>query len=407
MSFRGCIVASGRLFAVYGNSLNEIDADGVVSSRGTLSTSEGRVGMAWGTTQLVITDGAYGYTLTLGSNTFATISDADYPGSVMVSYLDGWFIYAAFDKQQFYVTSIDNGGAIDALDFASAQSVPDTIVAHTVVNRELLLAGENSTEWWYAAGGADFPLERRTVAAIGCIAPWTLKRADNAAYMLGRDENGAGMVYVISGYQAKRISNSAIEYELSKSTDLAAAEAYTWQWRGETFYAINAPGLDTTFVYQISTGTWFEMADLDEVGDFMPWRGRDHAYCYGQHYAFSANGKVWRMDAELHTFGDDPRVWERTSPHNVLPMRDRQRFSEFVANLTTGRTPIGVEANAELSWSNDGGYTFSDPVIRSLGAIGEYSPRVVWRRVGMARDRVWRLRGSAAAPMMLISAEAR
>jgi hypothetical protein len=49
---------------------------------------------------------------------------------------------------------------IDALDFAYAERAPDPINAAIVFNDQLWLAGENTTEVWYASGDADAPFNR-------------------------------------------------------------------------------------------------------------------------------------------------------------------------------------------------------------------------------------------------------
>lgn len=54
-----------------------------------------------------------------------------------------------------------------------------------------------------------------------------------------------------------------------------------------------------------------------------------------------------------------------------------------------------------LSWSNDRGKTFGFPVEQSLGDIGEYLTTVSWNRLGMARDRVFKLQWDAAVPISL------
>ena len=38
--------------------------------------------------------------------------------------------------------------------------------------------------------------------------------------------------------------------------------------------------------------------------------------------------------------------------------------------------------------SNDGGKSFSDPIPQQLGQAGDYFKRVIWRRLGMSRNRV-------------------
>jgi len=97
----------------------------------------------------------------------------------------------------------------------------------------------------------------------------------------------------------------------------------------------------------------------------------------------------------------------RVSPNEVTPSRDRQFFAEFVADLTTGESPQGAEYYAELSYSNDGGKTWGNWIARSVGKVGEYFPRLLWTRLGMARDRVWRLRYSGNTAFNIVSGVAR
>lgn len=52
-----------------------------------------------------------------------------------------------------------------------------------------------------------------------------------------------------------------------------------------------------------------------------------------------------------------------------------------------------------LSWSDDRGHSFGNPVGISGGAVGEYLTSLQWQRLGMARDRVFKIEwsGSSAA----------
>lgn len=404
---RGSVVAGGRAFAVYGSYLVEILSDGTTVSRGTLLTASGRVGMEWGRDQVMIVDGPNGYVFRLSTNALTPVSDPDFPGSRQVAELDGFFIVRRPDSDEFFTSAIDDGLTWDALDSAFAESRPDNLVAHIVINREALFLGETTTEWFYVAGGDGFALSRRTVSAVGCIAPWSVARADNTVLMIGRDEHGSGLVYQIAGYQAKRVSTFALEAQLQKSTDLSAAVAFVFQWHGETFYALQVPGLTTTPVYQLSTGTWSDLADLDPGGQFVQYRATDHLYAFGKHLMLSQDGKVWALSDDVHKYGSDPRVCERTSPHSAVRARDLVSYSEFVADVTTGEAVVpGTEVYAELSWSNDGGRSFGDPVLRSLGEIGERLDPPRWRRLGMARDRVWKLRFAGNSPFTIVDGQA-
>jgi hypothetical protein len=404
---RGAIEAAGRCFFVAGGSLYELASDGTATSRGSLLTTTGNVGMAWGTTQLVIVDGANGYVFTLSSNVFAQITDTDFPGSDRVDYLDGFFLLKAPGTQQFYVTAIDDASNIDALDFASAESTPDDIVAHVTVNQRVYLLGELVTEVWFNSGNEDFPLSRSSGETIdvGCIAAWSVVKADAGLLWIGRDLNGSGIVYKASGGPPSRISTVAVEEALQASTNLAGAVAYVYQDHGQTFYAINAPGVASTWVYEVATNAWHERCDLDGDGQFIAHRATHHVFALGLHLVGDADGKVYRMDRTLNTFDGDARVCERTSPNDAAPLRDLKSHSAFVLDCLTGEAASGAPM-AELSWSNDGGATFGNPVERSAGALGNRYQRLVWRRLGRSRDRVWRVRFSADAPFAIVSGEA-
>ena len=153
---RGSKVVQGRWFVAAGDTLYEIVA-GAYVVRGALLSSSGFVGMDDNKTQIAIVDGANLYVYTLALNTLTLISSAGWRGSDDVVELDGYFVFVDPDTDQFYLSAIDDGTALDALDFSSADSSPDNIVTHRVSHRQLWLFGDFSTEIWINSGGADFP----------------------------------------------------------------------------------------------------------------------------------------------------------------------------------------------------------------------------------------------------------
>jgi hypothetical protein len=50
---------------------------------------------------------------------------------------------------------------------------------------------------------------------------------------------------------------------------------------------------------------------------------------------------------------------------------------------------LGANPQAMLRWSNDGGSTWSNEHWTSIGVQGAYKNRAIWRRLGMARDRIF------------------
>jgi hypothetical protein len=406
---RGVLPVGGRLFGVFGSGLYEIGSTGALTLLGSLASSTGECSMEYGLTQLVVVDGTRGYVLTLSSNAFAQITDPDWPGANFVSYLDGFFVLTREGSQEAYVTAIDDATSLDALDFASAESRPDPIVAHIVSNREVVYLGQVTTERHFNAGSADYPFSRDGAAntEVGCLAPFSVKPINNSFMWVSRDVNGVGYVMLDANRQPQRVSTVAVEEALQGSSDLSAAVAYTYQQGGRMFYALNAPGVPATWVYEATAQAWHERCDLDGWGQFRALRVTHAAFAHGVQWAFDASGNVYRMGSQYNTYAGDTLKRTRISPNDVTATRDRQFFSEFSLDCTTGEAPQATEPMVELSWSDDGGYTWGNPVAMSAGAVGNYLPRVTWCRLGSARDRVWRVDFAANAPFAIIDAVAR
>jgi len=58
--------------------------------------------------------------------------------------------------------------------------------------------------------------------------------------------------------------------------------------------------------------------------------------------------------------------------------------------------------SAGLSISRDGGRTWGNEHIRSMGKVGEYRKRLLWRSVGHARDKVFKLKISSPVKKMIL-----
>ena len=401
---RGGLNVGGRCFVVAGALLYEVAANGVATLRGTLSTSTGAVDMAVGVLQLVIVDGANGYVLTLASNVFGKITDPDFYGSPRVGYVDGFFVFVRPGTQQFYISAIDNANDLDALDFASAESSPDLLISLVVTQREVWLMGAVTTEVWFNAGSA-FPFARVQGATleVGCLAPQSAQKLDNTVIWLGRDANGVGMVWRAEGYQPRRISTHAVEETLRASTGIESATAYCYQQDGQSFYCLNAPGLDTTWVYDASVGQWHERAE-SVAGVLAPHRALAHVHAHGRNLVGDAVGKLYAFDPDKNTNDGDVLYRERTSPHEAAPNRARVMFEKLRLDVEVGQTGQGVTPVIELQWSNDGGFTWGNWLARSLGEVGQYAQPVVWHRLGQARDRVWRIRCTDDARASIVNA---
>lgn len=65
----------------------------------------------------------------------------------------------------------------------------------------------------------------------------------------------------------------------------------------------------------------------------------------------------------------------------------------------------GGNANLVLQWSDDFGRTWSSEMKAEIGKAGEYRSRCKFNRLGMARDRVYRVMITDPVKRVILSAE--
>jgi hypothetical protein len=388
-TIRGAYATDTRRFIVSGLSLYERDADATLTLRGTLSVGglDNYVAMKHGRDQLVLVDGPNGYVFNMNTNVFGQITDPDWRGSNWVDEIDGYFVFADPETDQFYISQIDDASSLDALDFSSADAQPDNIVTHRVLKRELYIFGTRSTEVWIDSAGSDFPFARynSTPIDIGCVGKRAVIRAADSLIFVGVTDRGQGIVYMMQGHQPQRISNRAIEGLLAQSTDLSEVSMWAYQVDGAEFVGINAPGLETTLVWDAAANQWHERAELVN-GDLEPLRISDVNYFGGAHYA-TGGDTDYLIDKTVNTIAGNAMIRERTWPHLKSVSAEPISFRSLELLCTTGEG-----GNVTLEVSNDGGYVYGPPLIRSLGAIGRRMQRVRWHFLGTSRDRVFRIR---------------
>lgn len=381
---RGQYVAAGRLFTVAGANLYEF-VSGAFVLRGSIGTTSGRVGMAHNATQLAIVDGPGLYIYSLGSNTLTPIVSAGWRGSYRVKEMDGYFIFADPDTDQFYISAIDDGATLDALDFSSADSSPDNIVTYTVSHRQLLLLGETSGEFWINTGDASFPFSRYQsyTMDVGCVGKDAAINAADTVFWIGKTDRGTGIVYMLQGNQPSRVSTTAVE-EALRGANLALATMWAYQVDGAEFVGINAPGLETTLVFDAAQQQWHERAEWN--AGWEPLRS-DFVTAYGtEHYAIDSDGVVTKLDRTANDLNGLVLRRERTWPHMVAPSMEPVTYAGLELSCKTGEG-----GSIALEISNDGGQTFGPPLIRTLGVTGRYLERVRWNGLGTSRNRVFRL----------------
>lgn len=404
--------STGGVCVVSGNEVYQVSSAWAFTLVGTLLTSTGRVSMDDNGTQLMIVDGTYGYIVSLVTGTLTQITSTAFPGADTVTFQDGYFICNNPGTGQFFISGLYDGLTYDALDFATAEGSPDNTVAVLSNARQLWVFGAKTIEVWWNSGATDFPFSRIDGAFIeyGCAAPSTALRFSNTIMWVGGGPNGAGIVWQAQGYQPKRVSNHGVELAIQSYGDITEATAWAYQKDGHAFYCINFPSAGTTWVYDISTGQWHERAYLGADGNFERHRAECYAFGHGEHLVGDyENGNVYALDDETYTDNGNPLVRMRRAPHLSADGK-RIFFGKFQLMARAGvgldgEPTVGADPQVELRYSDDFGNSWSTPQTRSLGALGQYATRVIWRRLGQARNRVFEVRVSDPVAVAMLGAE--
>jgi hypothetical protein len=375
----------------------------------------GPVSMADNGTQLFIAANPLGYIYNASTDVFQQITDPDFPGAGTVGYIDGYFVFNEPNSQKIWVTSLLDGTSVDPLEFASAEGNPDNVVAIFVDHREVWVFGTNSTEVWYDAGLLDFPLARIQGAfnELGCAAPYSIAKMDNQVYWLGKDARGQGIVYRAAGYIGQRVSTHAIEWQMQEYADISDATGYTYQQDGHSFYVLNFPTADTTWVYDVATGAWHERASFAN-GDFNRHRASSQMFFNSTTVVGDyQNGKIYSFDLTVYADDGAPQKWLRswralpTGANNLARtiQHSMQLDCETGVGLNNGQ---GSNPQVMLRFSDDGGHTWSSEHWKSMGQIGRSGYRTIWRRLGATmkiRDRVYEVSGTDPVRIYIMGAE--
>lgn len=409
--WRGLFRASnGDLYGVLGDKAYYIDSSWNLHLLGNVTVGLSTpVSMANNSGVLVIVDGsANGYVVDLATKAFGSISPTNFYGADVVNYLDTYFIFNKSGSSFYYISlsapsyaMLIGGTAFDPLDISGKGGYPDFIQSMCVMHRELWITGTLTTNVHYNSGAADFTFEQQPGAFMdhGCIARYSLARADLFTFWLSQDMQGQGIVLMgNASYTATRISTHALEQEFATYERLDDAIGFTYQQEGHLLYVLTFPTADKTWVFDRATEIWHERGYTDNDGILH----RVRYNCFSNAYNTLVvgdweNGNLYALDIESYTDNGQPISRIRSFPH-IVNDGNRIYHSQFIADMQVGETPDFVSASpplVSLRWSDDRGKSYGNRVEQSLGAAGQYLTSIQWQRLGYARDRIFELSWSA------------
>ena len=376
-------------------------------------------------------------------------TDGAFSGGETCDIVDNYFVYNRPNSQQFGASNLLSPIS-GSTSFSVKDGAPDNLVALIVDHREVYLMGEASSEVWIDVGAVPFPFQRipGTSTQHGVAAKFSLARLGNSFAYVSRNSRGQAQIMQMTGYMPTRISNHAVENSITNKY-IDDAIAWTYQLEGHEVYVVSFPTLELTWAYDVTTQMWHKWLYTNNDGSYSRHRGNCCAVFQGMVLVGDySNGSIYELDKQNFTDNGQNVRRLRRAPHLVADLQ-RQYFDELQIQFqpgvgTTGLT-VGLSSNifvnspfiiyptqtfnigpqdiyviginssvnttstttypqAMLRWSNDGGSTWSREYWVTIGQQGKYKNRAIWRRLGMARDRVFEVSVTDPVNAVIISA---
>jgi len=379
-------------------------------------------------------------------------SDGAFTGGTVVDIVDNYFVYNNPNTQQWAASNVLSPITY-GLSFASKFTAPDDLVSLIVDHGQVYLLGEASSEVWSDVGTYPFPFQRipGSSSQHGIAAPFSMARLGNSFAYLSKNIRGQAEIVLMNGYFPTRISTHAVENTLVDQY-IGDAVAYTYQLEGHEVYVISFPTLDLTWAFDVTTGLWHKWLWVDSLNEYH--RHRSNCSTLFQNRVLVGdweNGQIYQLDPTNYTDNGDTIRRVRRCPHLISDLQ-RQYFDEFqiqfqpgvgiggfsrseidltnvnyigtpyiitgTGSLVIGATQIDVlgyanQANANdtitnpqamLRWSNDGGSTWSNEHWSNIGQAGKYQNRIILRRLGWSRDRIFEVVVTSPVKAVIVSA---
>lgn len=389
---RGQFRAGNTHFAVRGETLYTVDAAGTATSRGTIEGSE-RCDFAYDGNYLHVVADLKSYYVDIATFTVSEQVDPDFEQANSCCVVNNLLVVSRNGTGEIAWPSLTDPTAWDGLDFANAETSPDSIQAVRESAQELLIFSEETTEPWRFTGNPDQYFEASSAASsikVGTRWRDTIQNVDNAPFWLATNAEGSLYVARLNGYNAQRISTHAIEKNLEAAGADALANAFGFSYGsvGHAFYGITLPD-HCTWVYDVATNEWHQRlaGSWPLVTPEIPqgdWGIRDFCVNAGRQAILGkTDGDLYVLDSTSFSQDGGGIVREVTSPPFFA---DGLSFTiseiELIVEAGVGLSSGTTDPTVQMSLSFDGGKTWSDAFEEALGPLGEYGYGVRFNRCG-------------------------
>jgi hypothetical protein len=408
-TFRGALVTASNVYAAFADQVVKFDPTGGASTLVDALSGSDRVFWARNnkrpTPDVVMVCGAG--TFKMVGDVISDLADPDLPSAIDVCFLDGYFFLIIADGRCF--ASGLNALTINANDNTTAEAKPDGLYRGIPWNGQLWLCGPGSIEVWGGQPPNDtgFPFNRIAVIQRGLIGQSAIAGYEDGfgkALLWVGDDNA---VHKATGYVPEKVSSPDLDRLIEDVADKGTLEASAYISGGHAIWSLSSP--DWTWEFDLNTEKWQERRSYLSPR----WRGTRSFNAFGKWLAGDQlSGSILQIDRKTLKEVDKPLIAECWSaPVQKFPNRIRVARADFDfstgVGIIPGVTEQETDPEVEISYSDDGGHTFSQPRKRKLGQRGRPLQRVTLFNCGTtgAQGRIWKVAMSDPAHFGLMGGD--
>lgn len=211
----------------------------------------------------------------------------------------------------------------------------------------------------------------------------------------GLFKNRQGQLFIgrLNGYNVEKISPTNLDYQINGYSTPSDAVAYAYTMNGHTFYQLSFIAEGVTWLYDATSNAWSKLQSTGFTRHLA-----DLGAAIGQLQVVSdyRNGAFYKLNGDVYTDNGTYVVRELVGPHvfdnislNWIICNRLRLDVQGGVGLTLGQ---GINPKVMLEISRDGGHTWENEIDASIGKIGEYTYKAEWRRLGRAKDFLFKIR---------------
>ena len=399
---RGSIYFNNKFYVIIGNTVYE---DGVTpTAKITLTASTGPVGMILCNSSTIgdyifICDGTSGWIINT-AGTVTAISDPDFPTPHVPAptFIDGYVVLAK--GSDVYSCDLDTPTAWTSSNYLSAEMFPDPVVALARQNNQIVVFGHSSIEFFYDAAnasGSPFSRNDSTTIQMGTGAPYCIYQNEKFCAYISQSDSGGRAVWLIDGFQPKKVSDEYIERIIDSEVDLTDCRGFGLRTKGHMFYVINLKTIGRTLVYDIDEKLWHEWSSNNAGShavfacDFIADNSSGAAYLL-----HSSNGTLYQLDPTAYDDAGTEIICDVITNRYDMDTYNRK----FMSSCKIVGDSYDSANYITLSWTDDDYQTWSNNKVINLS---DGFP--AFQRMGAFRRRAFKLHHTSNTALRLESLE--